>query len=180
MAVLGQYHPEGEVAARLGALAGVRFTPGMVFSVERERVGPEAAGAVLILQNTLVDPEKAQQFWSRTATTIEAALEAPGFIRLIGFGDGPESYALAFWRTLADAEAYAKGLTHRAAVKELYATGNQYSHFAGLFAAPRPRMRHIFCDQCGVQNDLRERCAQCGNALVDSFQRAEAAVPASA
>jgi len=178
MAVLGQYHPEGEVAARMGALEGVRFTPGMVFSIQRESAGPEAAGAVLILQNTLVDPDKAQQFWSRAATTMEAALHAPGFIRLIGFGDGPENYALAFWRTLEDAQAYAKGMTHREAVKELHATGSQYSHFAGLFAVTQPRTRHIFCEQCGVQNDVRERCAQCGNALVDSFRRAEA--PASA
>ena len=170
MAELGQYQPDGEVAARMGALPGVRFTPGMVFSAQKEPVGPEAAGAVLILQNTLVDPDKAQQFWSRAATTIEAALQAPGFIRLIGFGDGPEGYALAFWRTPADAEAFTKGMVHRDAVKELYATGNQYSHFAGLFSAPQPRTRHIFCDQCGVQNDVRERCAQCGNALVDSFR----------
>ena len=177
MAVLGQYHPEGEAAAHMGALKGTRFTPGMVFSVEREHVGPEAAGAVLVLQGTLADAAKAQQFWSRVATTLESAIETPGFIRLIGFGDGPESYALAFWRTLADAEAFAKTLPHRDAVKELYATGNQYSHFAGLFAASPPRKRHIFCDQCGVQNDVRERCAQCGNELVDSFRRVEAARP---
>jgi len=178
MAVLGQYHPEGDTAARMGALEGVRFTPGMVFSVERESAGPEAAGAVLVLQGTLADPDKAQQFWSRAATTIEAALQAPGFIRFIGFGDGPHNYAVAFWRTIEDAERYAKGMEHRDAVKELRATGNQYSHFAGLFAASRPHARHIFCDQCGIQNDVRERCAQCGNALVDSFRRAEA--PASA
>lgn len=177
MAVLGQYHPEGEVAARMGALPGVKFTPGMVFSVEKELVGPEAAGAVLILQNTLIDPEKAQQFWSRAATTLEAALEAPGFIRFIGFGDGPENYALAFWRTMEDAERYARGLPHREAVKELRATGSQYTHFAGLFAASQRRQRHIFCEQCGVQNDVRDTCAQCGNPLVDSFRRAEVATP---
>jgi len=180
MAVLGPYHPEGDVAARMGALQGARFTPGVVFSVEKEQVGPEAAGAILVLQSTLADAEKAQQFWSRAASTIEAALGSAGFIRLIGFGDGPESYALAFWRTLADAEAYASALPHREAVKELYATGNQYSHFAALFAAASPRKRHIFCEHCGVQNDVRERCAQCGNALIDSFSRVEAAAPASA
>ena len=168
------------VAARMGALTGARFTPGMVFSVEKEPVGPEAAGAVLVLQGTLADAEKAQQFWSRVASTVEAALEAPGFIRLIGFGDGPDSYALAFWRRLEDAQAYAKGVAHRAAVKELYATGNQYSQFAGLFAASAPGKRHIFCDQCGVQNDVRDRCAQCGNPLVDSFRRGEATVPIGA
>lgn len=178
MAELGQYHPEGETAARMAAFPGSRFTPGVVFSVEKERVGPEAAGAVLILQGTLADAEKAQQFWARAASTIDSALSSTGFIRLIGFGDGPETYALAFWRTLEDAEAYAKQLPHREAVKELYATGNQYSHFAALFAAPHPRTRHIFCDQCGVQNDVRERCAQCGNPLVDSFKRTEATVPA--
>jgi heme-degrading monooxygenase HmoA len=178
MAELGQYHPEGETAARLGALPGSRFTPGVVFSVEKEQVGPEAAGAVLILQSTLADAEKAAQFWARAASTIESALGSTGFIRLIGFGDGPETYALAFWRTIEEAEAYAKQLPHREAVKELYATGNQYSHFAGLFSAPRARKRHIFCEQCGVQNDVRERCAQCGNPLVDSFLRREVAAPA--
>jgi heme-degrading monooxygenase HmoA len=178
MAVLGQYHPEGETAARMAALTGSRFTPGVVFSVEKEHVGPEAAGAILVLQGTLADAEKAQQFWSRAASTIESALESAGFIRLIGFGDGPETYAVAFWRTLADAEAFTKELPHREAVKELYATGNQYSHFAGLFAASQQRKRHIFCDQCGVQNDVHERCAQCGNPLVDSFARSEVAAPA--
>lgn len=179
MTVLGQYQPEGEVAERMGALPGVRFTPGMVFSVEKEQVGPEGAGAVLVLQNTLDTAEKAQQFWSRAATTIEAATRSPGFIRLIGFGDGPESYALAFWRTLEEAQAYAKDLPHREAVKELHATGNQYSHFAGLFKAQAARKRHIFCAHCIVENDAnRTTCAQCGNALVDSFRRAEAALPA--
>lgn len=179
MTVLGQYHPEGEVAERMGALPGVRFTPGMVFSVEKERIGPEGAGAVLLLQNTLDTAEKARQFWSRAATTIEAATRAPGFIRLIGFGDSPESYALAFWRTIEEAQAYAKDLPHREAVKELYATGNQYSHFAGLFKAQAERKRRIFCEHCVVQNDAsRTTCAQCGNALIDSFRRAEAAVPA--
>ena len=179
MAELGQYHPEGETAERMGRLKGVRFTPGMVFSVEKETVGPEAAGAVLVLQNTLDTDAKARQFWARTATTVEAAIEAPGFIRLIGFGDGPENYALAFWRTIEDAQAYAKAMPHREAVKELHATGNQYSHFAGLFAASAPRKRHIFCDECIVENDAsRTTCAQCGNPLVDSFAQRGATVPA--
>ncbi len=181
MAKLGQFHPdpEGEAARRLGGIPGVRFTPGMVFSIEREPVGPEAAGAVLVLQNTLDTNPKAQQFWDRAALTLEAARQAPGFIRFIGFSDGLENYALGFWRSVDEAQAYAKGLPHRTAVKELHATGNQYSHFAGLFRAEAPRQRHIFCDQCGVQNDAAARtCAQCGNELVDSFRRAENAVPA--
>lgn len=178
MAELGQYHPEGEAAARMGALESARFTPGVVFSVEREHVGPEAAGAILVLQGTLADPVKAQQFWSGAATTAEAVLKMPGFIRMIGFGDGPETYALAFWRTVEDAQAFTRGIAHRDAVKELHATGNQYSHFAALFAPVAPRKRHIFCEQCGVQNDVRERCAQCGNPLVDSFKRSEQPVSA--
>lgn len=180
MAELGTYHPDpqGDGARRLGGLPGVRFTPGMVFSIESGPIGPEATGAVLVLQNTLDTNEKAQQFWDRAALTLEAAQGSPGFIRFIGFSDGLENYGLGFWRTAEEAQAFAKAVTHREAVKELNATGNQYSHFAGLYRAEAVHRRHIFCDACGVQNDVRDRCAQCGNALVDSFRRTGAAVPA--
>lgn len=182
MAELGAYHPDpqGEAARRLGGLAGVRFTPGMVFSIESAPSGPESAGAVLVLQNTLDTNAKAQQFWDRAALTLESAQRSPGFLRFIGFSDGLENYGLGFWRTAEDARSFANGVTHRDAVKELRATGNQYSHFAGLFRADASRERHIFCDACGIQNDVRERCAQCGNALVDSFRRPEAVAPVSA
>ena len=41
----------------------------------------EAAGAVLILQGTFVDRQRAAQFWLRAAELFERLAVAPGFIR---------------------------------------------------------------------------------------------------
>ena len=172
MATIGHYPPAGENQAALGSIPGARFTEGVVFAVDGpEPVGPEAASAVLVLQGTLDRDDKAQQFWSRAAVTLRAASESPGFIRFIAFGDGLSNYALGFWRTHDDAMAFFRSSSHREAVKELDETGNQYGHFAGLFTTEKPHERHVYCDACGTRNVVpRERCATCGNELVDVFK----------
>lgn len=133
--------------------------------------GPEAAGAVLVLAGGLADEAKANQFWASAAATLRAAQAAPGFIRLLTFGDGLANYLLAFWRTHEDAMAFRDGQAHRASMHELAETGNQYDHFAGLFRTERAHHRHVYCERCNTRNTMpREECGQCGNALVDVYR----------
>jgi heme-degrading monooxygenase HmoA len=132
--------------------------------------GPEQAAAVLVLQGTLVSEDAAQSFWQRAAVTLREAMDSPGFIRFIGFNDGLCGYALGFWRSAEDAEAFAKGRAHGDARKELYRVGNQYTHFAGLFNASKAHKRHFFCEACGAVTDApAQACGSCGNPLVDVF-----------
>lgn len=171
MATIGQFPPAPENQMAMGSIPTVRFTEGVVFSVEGDDpAGPETAGAVLVLQGTLASDEKAQQFWSRAATTLRAARESHGFIRFIAFADGLSNYALGFWRTYEDAMAFRKSVPHRDAERELAETGNQYQHFAALFRSDRAHERHTYCERCGTRNVMpREVCQGCGNELVDVF-----------
>lgn len=172
MADLGVYPPGAEAGPMMGSLPGARFTEGVTFAVDGTTPGsgPEQAGAVLVLQGTLASDDMAQMFWKRAATTLRAAMDSPGFIRFIGFNDGLCGYALGFWRTAEDAEAFARGQAHGDARKELYRTGNQYMHFAGIFNATKAHERHFFCEACGrVTNAPAKVCSNCGNALVDVF-----------
>lgn len=155
----------------MGSLPGARFTEGVTFAVDGTRpAGPEQAGAVLVLQGTLASADMAEMFWTRAALTLREAMESPGFIRFIGFSDGLCGYALGFWRSAEDAEAFARSRAHGDARKELYRTGNQYTHFAGLFSATKQHARHFFCEACGaVTTAPAEECVGCGNALVDVF-----------
>src|SRR5436189_1340 len=90
--------PPPEAIARMTAIEGVRVTPTVVATQEGpdRHLGPEAAGAVLILQATFVDQDRAADFWaaapscsiptpSRAMSTTEAKafLDAtlPGQIR---------------------------------------------------------------------------------------------------
>jgi heme-degrading monooxygenase HmoA len=155
----------------MGSLPGARFTEGVTFAVDGPTpAGPEQAGAVLVLQGTLAAEDMAQMFWQRAAQTLREAMDSPGFIRFIGFNDGLCGYALGFWRTTEDAEAFAKGRAHGEARRELYRTGNQYTHFAGLYRATKENNRHFFCEACGaVTNAPATECSGCGNPLVDVF-----------
>ena len=155
-----------------GSIPGVRFSEGVVLAVDGDDpVGPEAAGAVLVLQGALASDDKAQQFWARAATTLRAARESDGFIRFITFSDGLSNYAIGFWRSHDDAMRFRNSRPHMDAIRELDATGNQYQHFAALFRSERVHERHTYCERCGTRNTMpRETCRQCGNALVDVFK----------
>jgi|SRR5579864_371998 len=172
MATIGHYPPAAENQTALGSIPGARFTQGVVFSVDGpDPVGPEAAGAVLILQSALDRDDKAQQFWGRAATTLKAARESPGFIRFMAFGDGLAHYAVGFWRTHDDAMAFFRSAPHQDAMHELDRTGNQYTHFAGLFRSDSPHARHVYCEKCRTRNTMpRGLCEKCGNELVDIFK----------
>lgn len=179
MAVISQYPPAAENQMAFGSIPGVRFTEGVVICVDgADPVGPEAAGAVLVLHGYLDRDDKAQQFWARGASTLRAARESPGFIRFIALADGLSNYAFAFWRTHEDAMAFRNSQVHTEAMHELDATGNQYGHFAGLFRTDRTNHRHVYCERCLTRNVMpRESCEQCGNQLVDVFKEQPAPHP---
>ena len=172
MATIGHYPPPPEVQGAVAGIPGVRFTEGVVIAIEGDAAaGPETAGAVLVLAGGLADEAKANQFWSSAAVTLKAVQSAPGFIRLLTFADGMANYLVAFWHTHEDAMAFRNGQLHRAAMRELAETGNQYDHFAGLFRTETTHLRHVYCETCNTRNTMpREACAHCGNTLVDVYR----------
>ena len=93
---------------------------------------------------------------------------APGFIRRYSFPDGPNMTLIAFWHTLADAEAFAAGPEHRAAVRDLYAQRWQYSHFSALWELRSNHGRQVFCPHCdGITAAAEGACATCGTPFLD-------------
>jgi heme-degrading monooxygenase HmoA len=164
--------PPMDVIARMTAIEGVRVAP-TVLATQRGpdgHLGPEAAGAVLILQATFVDERRAAGFWLTAAGLMELLAEAPGFIRRFNFTDGPHYTLIALWRTVADAHAFFSSDAHQAAMRELFRHRWQYSHFAALWEMTTPRERVIFCQQCdGVTPTTERLCVGCGNELFDPF-----------
>src|SRR4051795_10491201 len=65
------------------AIDGVQVTPTMLATQQGpdRHLGPEAAGAVLILQATFADPDRAAGFWATASALMEQLAVAPGFIR---------------------------------------------------------------------------------------------------
>jgi heme-degrading monooxygenase HmoA len=164
--------PPAEAIARMAAVEGVNITPA-VLSTQRGpdgHLGPEAAGAVLILQATFTDEERAAAFWQAAASLMEALAHAPGFIRRFSFADGPTNTLIALWRTTDDANAFFASTEHQAAMRDLYRHRWQYSHFASLFETTALRERVIFCQDCdGITPMPAETCRGCGAPLVDAY-----------
>jgi heme-degrading monooxygenase HmoA len=164
--------PPLEAIAKMTAVEGVRIVPAVLGTQQGPagHLGPEAAGAVLILQATFVDEERAAQFWLTAAGLTERLAEAPGFIRRFNFADGPHYTLIALWRTRAEAHAFFSSDEHQAAMRELFRNRWQYSHFAGLWDMTTPRQRVIFCQQCdGVTAATERFCVGCGTELFDPF-----------
>ncbi len=183
MPALQVFPPSADNEALFADIPGLRRTPIPVIGFDGPdgHLGPEAAGAVLFLHMTMVDEERTQRFWRQVALTCKAASEWPGFIRMIAFFDGAANNAIGFWRTLEDAQAFARSRVHVEAVEDMYATSFEYSHFAGLFQAVRPRPRELYCDRCGHENLAPAECCQaCGNELADVFRQQAAATGAVA
>src|SRR5437879_2382809 len=111
-------------------------------------LGPEAAGAILMLQATFADADGAAKFWAAAVPLMELLAEAPGFIRRFSFPDGPSITLIALWRTLDAAKAFAATPQHMAAVRDLYRHRWQYSHFSALWEMSSNHGRVIFCDSC--------------------------------
>ena len=164
--------PPAEAIARMAAIEGVQMTPTVLASQRGPdgHLGPDAAGAMLVLQATFVDETGFAEFWQAAAGMMELLATAPGFIRRYSFADGPLYHLIAFWRTVADAHAFFARDEHQAAMRELFAHRWQYSHFAGLWEMNTPRSRHIFCQRCdGVTPATDRVCAKCGTELFDPF-----------
>jgi heme-degrading monooxygenase HmoA len=113
-------------------------------------LGPEAAGAILMLQATFADAEGAQKFWAAAVPLMELLATAPGFIRRFSFPDGPSITLIALWRSADAAKAFAASAPHAAAVRDLYRHRWQYSHFSALWEMTSNHGRLIFCDRCGA------------------------------
>jgi heme-degrading monooxygenase HmoA len=164
--------PPAAAIAKMTSIEGVQMMPTLLATQQGpdRHLGPEAAGAVLILQATFVDEQGAAGFWIKAAELFELLAAAPGFIRRFSFFDGPHGYLIAFWRTPADAHAFFSRDEHQAAMNELYRNRWQYTHFAALWEMNTPRQRVIFCQQCdGVTPATDRFCAGCGTELFDPF-----------
>lgn len=167
--------PPMSAIARMTAIDGVHVQPTILATQQGpdSHLGPEAAGAVLILQATFADEERAAAFWDAAAGLMEQLATTPGFIRRFNFTDGPHYTLIALWRSVADAHAFFASDQHQAAMRELYSHRWQYSHFAGLWEMVAPRPRVIFCEGCDAVVPATERtCSGCGVELVDPFAAA--------
>jgi len=184
MSEVRQIPPSDEVKALVGAIPGVRFNPGVVVAQEGPdaHLGPESAGAILVLHMTLADDAAADRFW-RTTTAVKQTLpSAAGFIRLFSFFDGPSGYLVAFWRSAEDARAFAAGPVHREAMAALDRERFEYSHFVGLWTAHAVHQRNVYCRHCdAVTAAPATACRGCNAPLEDAFTKpAASAVPAPA
>lgn len=167
--------PPLDVIERMVAIDGVQVTPTILASQQGPdgHLGPEKAGAILVLQATFVDENRAAAFWATAAGLMEKLASAPGFIRRYNFTDGPHYTLLAFWHTPADAHAFFSSGEHQAAMRELFAHRWQYTHFAGLWECATPRERVIFCQDCdGVMPATAGSCSGCGVELFDPYATA--------
>jgi heme-degrading monooxygenase HmoA len=164
--------PPAEVIAKITAIEGVRIVPTVLTTQQglERHLGPEAAGALLILQGTFVDEQGAAAFWLKATELFERLAQAPGFIRRFSFADGPHGTLIALWRTASDAHAFFASDQHQAAMRELYRQRWAYSHFAGLWEMTTPRQRVIFCQQCDGVTPAKDRvCQGCSTELFDPF-----------
>lgn len=132
-------------------------------------LGPEKAGAILILQATFTSPDGFAAFWKALVPLFGLLESAPGFIRRYGFAEGPHWTLIAFWRTADDARAFATRPEHRAAVQDLYHERWQYSHFAAIWEMTTSHDRLFFCEGCrAVTPAAEQRCSGCGTELADA------------
>lgn len=164
--------PPDEAIAAMRAIEGVRIVPVMLNTqVGPERhLGPEDAGAILILQGTFADQERFEEFWAHVVGLMELLASAPGFIRRYNFADGPHYTLMAWWRSLEDAHAFFTRPEHQAAMQMTFDRRWNYTHFAGLWQVAVPRQRLFFCQSCdGITPSTESSCTVCGSPLPDPF-----------
>ena len=167
------FPPDAENEKLFGEIASVRQTavPVVAFDGPDADLGPESAGAVLVLHMTMVDEERTQRFWRQVALTSKAASQSAGFIRMMAFFDGAANWAIGFWRQVEDAQAFARSRVHLDAIREMHQSHFEYTHFAGIFQPVEPRARHAYCDACGAEIVMpAQTCQQCGRELADVFR----------
>jgi hypothetical protein len=172
MATLQVFPPNAENEALFSEIPGLRQTPIPVIAFDgpEGHLGPEAAGAVLVLHMTMVDGERTQAFWRQVALVCKSASATPGFIRMVAFFDGMANWALGFWKSVEEAQRFAKADVHRGAIAEMHETNFEYMHFAGLYSPVEARPRHAYCERCGTEIVMpKDVCPSCGNELADVF-----------
>jgi heme-degrading monooxygenase HmoA len=165
--------PTAEAIASMSVLPRSHISPVMLGTVQGPcgDLGPEAAGAILMLQATFTTQDGHEAFWRAQAPLMELLSTAAGFMRSYGFGDGPSSTLLVFWRTVDDAKAFAASHEHRQAMRDLYTHRWQYSHFAAIWEMASNHDRIIFCPDCaGVTSASAQHCAGCGAELFDVYR----------
>ena len=179
-----QIPPSDEVKAMVAAIPGVRFNQGVIVGQDGPdpQLGPESAGAILVLHMTVVDETAADRFWRVTTAVKQTLPTAAGFIRLFSFFDGPSGYLVAFWRSAEQARAFAASPVHRDAMTALGRERFEYSHFVGLWTAQTVHRRNLYCLDCeAVTPAPAATCQGCAAPLDDVFTRTEpAGVPAKA
>lgn len=164
--------PPPEAIAAMAAIPRMLIAPSILATQQgTDGLGPEAAGAILILQATFAEAEGARKFWAAAVPLMELLADAPGFIRRYSFPDGPSITLIALWRTAADARSFAATPQHRAAVHDLYAQRWQYSHFSAIWEMASNHGRVIFCDRCdGITPAADGVCNGCGAPLLDIYR----------
>ncbi len=176
MAELQTLPPPPEAVSAMLAIPQVQIAPTILATQQGPdgELGPEMAGAILILQATFADPEGARGFWAAAVPLMKLLASAPGFIRRYSFPDGPSITLIALWRTATDARSFAATPEHRAAVRDLYKNRWQYSHFAAIWEMTSNHGRLIFCDQCDRITAASERvCSGCGARIIDVYRQHE-------
>src|SRR5689334_21851079 len=100
--------PPPEAIGAMMQIAKMQITPTILATQQGPdgHLGPEAAGAILVLQATFADAEGAQKFWAAAVPLMDLLATAPGFIRRFSFPDGPSITLIALWRTADDARAF--------------------------------------------------------------------------
>jgi heme-degrading monooxygenase HmoA len=173
MPAVQAFPPPPEVVTSMLAVPGIQISPTMLAIQQgpEGQLGPEAAGALLILQATFTDPGRAEKFWGAASGLMALLEHAPGFIRRYSFPEGQSITLIALWRTADDAKAFAATREHRAAVTDLYRERWQYSHFSAIWEMTSNHGRLVFCQHCpGITPATEENCEQCGTELVDVFR----------
>jgi heme-degrading monooxygenase HmoA len=144
-------------------------------------LGPESAGAILLLQGTFADRTRFEGFWAQAVSVMTTLEKAPGFIRRYTFADGPHYTLVALWRSVEDAYAFFGTPEHQAAMHSTFEQRWNYTHFAGLWQVVVPRERLFFCQVCdGVTPSGQGRCDTCGTPLPDPFEGHRVPAPAPA
>jgi heme-degrading monooxygenase HmoA len=166
--------PPPEVLTAMMGIPRMAVTPSVLVTQqgagEDGQCGPEAAGAILLLQATFATQEGADHFWAAAVELMHLLADAPGFIRRYSFPDGPTISLIALWRTAADAHAFASRPEHRTAVRGLYREGWQHTHFSAIWEVTSNHGRIAFCS-CGAATPVTDgSCSSCGAPLFDVFR----------
>ncbi|HZU80488.1 MAG TPA: hypothetical protein VE991_11280 [Acidimicrobiales bacterium] len=166
------FPPHAEAMAAMEAIPAMTVAPTMFITQEGPEgaIGPEGAGAILLLQATFTKEEGARHFWDAAVPLMNQLAEAPGFLRRYSFFANDSITLLAFWRTIEDARRFAASADHRQASRALFTGRWQQSHFSGLWELHSSHGRVLFCEECdGMARAPVTRCPKCDAALLDVF-----------